>query len=104
LWPCCFVGAVPYIHTTPEQLVHTFQTDSYNTFQEVLNRFGGVEQFNLRNRKIEDIINSVEWQTIWNDVFKENSLRVCARTCGKFPEVKISQCRDQFIELENFNE
>lgn len=104
LWPCCFVGAVPYIYTKPEQMVHTFQQDSYETFQAVMEQFGGVEKFNLRNRTIEEIINSHEWQTVWDKTFKENSLRVCTRTCGKFPEVAISQCRDQFIELENFNE
>jgi len=104
LWPCCFVGAVQYIHTKPEQLVHSFQNDSYETFVKTMSKFGGVEQFNLRNRSVEEIINSDTWQTVWDDTFKENSLRVCTRTCGKFPEVSISQCRDQFIELEKFNE
>lgn len=104
LWPCCFVGAVPYIHTKPEQLVHTFQNDSYATFQTVMEKFGGMEQFNLRNRTIEEIINSAEWQTVWDDTFKENSLRVCTRTCGKFPEPVVSQCRDQFLNLEEFDE
>jgi len=104
LWPCCFVGAVPYIHTKPDQLVHSFQNDSYTTFQTVMEQFGGVERFNLRDRTIEEIVDSNEWQTVWNENFTKNTLRVCTRTCGKFPEVEISQCRDQFIELEKFNE
>lgn len=104
LWPCCFVGAVPYIHTRPEQLVHNYQQDSYASLMAVLDRFGGIEQFNIRNRSIQEIINSTEWQTVWDDVFANNELMVCARVCGKFPEKIISQCRDQFVELENFNE
>jgi len=104
IWPCCFVGAVPSIHTKPEQLVHEFQNDSYNTFVETMHKFGGVEQFNLRNRTIQEIIDSNEWQTIWDQTFKDKSLRVCTRTCGKFDKPTISQSRDQFIELEKFNE
>lgn len=104
LWPCCFVGAVPYIYTKPEQLVHEFQRDSSSSLQQVLKRFGGMEQFNLRNRTIEEIVDSVEWQTVWDETFKDNSLRVCTRVCGKFPEPVISQCRDQFLDLEKFNE
>lgn len=104
VWPCCFVGAVPYIHTKPEQLVYEFQNDSYNTFVETMNKFGGVSQFNLRNRTIQEIVDSIEWQTVWDQTFKDNSLRVCTRTCGKFDKPVISQCRDQFIELEKFDE
>ena len=102
LWPCCFVGAVPYIYAKPEQLVYNYQQDSYASLQKVLERFGGLEQFNLRNRSIKEIIDSDEWQTVWDDVFANNDLMVCARVCGKFPEKIISQCRDQFLELENF--
>lgn len=104
LWPCCFVGAVPYIHARPEQLVYNYQQDSYASLLAVLEKFGGIEQFNLRNRSIKEIVDSTEWQTIWDEVFKNNELMVCARVCGKFPEKIISQCRDQFLELENFNE
>jgi MoaA/NifB/PqqE/SkfB family radical SAM enzyme len=104
LWPCCFVGAVPYIHATPEQLVYAYQQDSATTFNAMLARFGGMEQFNLRNRSVEAIVNSDEWQTVWDDIFANNKLHVCARVCGKFPEPVISQCRDQFLDLDNFNE
>ena len=104
LWPCCFVGAVPYIHTKPEQLVHNYQQDSFTTFQQVMARFGGMQYFNLRNHSIQEIIDSEAWQTVWDETFKDNSLRVCTRTCGKFPTPTVSQCRDQFLELEEFNE
>ena len=104
LWPCCFVGAVPYIHAKPEQLVYDFQTNSKATLMSVLEKFGGMERFNLRNNSIQDIVDSNEWQTVWNDSFTGNKLHVCARTCGKFPEPTISQCRDQFLDLDNFNE
>lgn len=101
LWPCCFVGAVQTIYTKPEQLVHSFQTDSLDTLHKVLEQMGDL---NLRNQSIKDIVDSEAWQTVWNKAFKDNSLRVCTRTCGKFPEAPISQSRDQFLDLEKFNE
>jgi len=104
LWPCCFVGAVPYLYTEPTQIVHGFQQDSREMFFELIEKFGGMEQFNLRNRSIEEIVNSKEWQTIWTDSFTDNPLRVCTRTCGKFPTPVLSQSRDQFLDLKEFNE
>lgn len=104
LWPCCFVGAVPYIHVKPEQLVYSFQIDSRASLYETLEKFGGIERFNLEKNSIQDIVDSNEWQTVWDSGFKENKPLACVRTCGKFPEPTISQCRDQFLDLENFNE
>lgn len=100
LWPCCFVGAVQSIYTKPDQLAHGFQTDSYETLQQVLGQLGDL---NLRNHSIQDIIDSTAWQDVWPNIFKDNSLRVCTRTCGKFPQSPISQSRDQFLDLEQYD-
>lgn len=104
IWPCCFVGAVPYIHVKPEQLVYDFQTNSKKSLFETIERFGGIERFNLSKHSIASIIDSNNWQTIWDSGFEKNEPLVCVRICGKFPEPTISQCRDQFIDLENFND
>jgi len=104
LFPCCFVGATPYIHSYEHQLVHAFRLDSQNSLNQLLDKFGGIEYFNLQNRSIQEIIDSDNWQTLWNQSFEGNKLHVCARTCGKFEEPTISQCRDQFLDLEKFNE
>lgn len=104
LYPCCFVGATPYLHSNPSQLVHDYRLESQASLQRVLDRFGGLEYFNLRNYSMQEIVDSEAWQTIWDDSFTNNKLHVCARTCGKFPEPIISQCRDQFLDLDTFNE
>ena len=104
LWPCCFVGATPYIHTNEHQLVHTYQTDSKQSLQRLVDQFGGIEQFNLRNHTIQEVVDSEQWQTLWNHSFTDDKLPVCVRTCGKFPEKIISQCRDQFVDLDTFDE
>jgi len=104
LWPCCFIGATPYIYTKEEQLVHAYQTDSSASFSSLVDEFGGMDAFDLNLHSIQEIVDSEAWQTKWNRVFKDNSVHVCARVCGKFPEPTISQCRDQFLDLEVFNE
>lgn len=101
LWPCCFTGGVPYLYSAPGQLLVDFKDDSRATLKEVMDKIGSTD---LRNRSIEDIVDSVEWQTLWNQAFDDNTVLVCARVCGKFPEPIVSQCRDQFLELDNFNE
>lgn len=101
LWPCCFTGGVPYLYSAPGQLLVNFKDDSRASLKAVMDKIGDTD---LRNRSIEEIVDSVEWQTLWNQAFKDNSVLVCARVCGKFPEPIVSQCRDQFLDLDNFNE
>ena len=102
VWPCCFLGSVLYQYSKPDRLVWNFMNDSLASLNIALEKFGGIEALNLNNRSIEEIVNSNEWQTIWNSGFEDKSILMCARVCGKFTEVKISQCRDQFLELDKF--
>lgn len=104
LWPCCFLASVPYQHSTPDKLVYGFMQDSIDSLNTAVAKFGGMDKLDLHQHSIKDIVDSNEWQTVWNDGFEDNSILMCARVCGKFPEVEISQCRDQFLELDTFNE
>jgi MoaA/NifB/PqqE/SkfB family radical SAM enzyme len=104
IWPCCFLASVPYQYATPDKLVFNFMNDSTTSLMKALEAFGGISGLDLRKRTIQEIVDSNEWQTVWNEGFKTNSILMCARVCGKFPEVEVSQCRDQFLELKEFNE
>ena len=104
VFPCCFIAGLPYTHAIPTQLVYDYRNDAQESLQKLLTRFGGMEYFNIRNYSIESIVDSEAWQTLWDEAFKENTLPTCARTCGKFPEPIVSQCRDQFVDLDEFNE
>ncbi len=104
LWPCCFLASVPYQHSTPDKLVYGFMQDSIDSLNTAITKFGSINKLDLHQHTIKDIIDSNEWQTVWNEGFEDNSILMCARVCGKFPEVEISQCRDQFLELDTFNE
>jgi hypothetical protein len=57
-----------------------------------------LDELSLKDKSIEDIINSEKWQRIWAD----NKLPTCARQCGKWDTNIISQSKDQFISLDKF--
>lgn len=104
LWPCCYTGGVLYQYSLPGQVIANFHIDNKASMNKVLDKFGGIEGLNLRKRTIEDIVDSKEWQEEWNKSFEDNSLVMCVRTCGKFPEPVISQGRDQFLNVREFYE
>jgi len=104
LWPCCFVGGAPYHYTDPKFLVHDYRTYNLDMVNKALDHFGGMEGINLRTHSIKDIVDSIEWQNVWDASFTVDKIPVCARTCGKFNQPVISQCRDQFLELDEFDE
>lgn len=103
-WPCCFLASVPYQYSRPEKLVWDFMNHSKRSLDNALESFGGIEGLNINKRSIKDIVNSHAWQTVWNKGFEDKSVVMCARVCGKFKTVDISQCRDQFLELDIFDE
>lgn len=104
LWPCCFLASVPYQYATPDKLVYNFMNDSTASLLAAITVFGGMDGLDLRTHTIEEIVNGHAWQTMWNERFEDKSILMCARVCGKFPEVEVSQCRDQFLDLKEFNE
>jgi MoaA/NifB/PqqE/SkfB family radical SAM enzyme len=104
LWPCAFVGGTLSIYAEPGSLVEGFTKDSHDSLMAMIDKFGGKESFNLHKHTIEEIVNSDAWQHLWDESFTKSKLHVCSRTCGKFDQDIVSQCRDQFLDLENFDE
>lgn len=101
-WPCCFLASVPYQYSRPNKLVWDFMTHSKESLTAALEAFGGIEGLNLNKHPIKELINSEAWQTVWNKGFEDKSVIMCARVCGKFTKVEVSQCRDQFLDLDVF--
>jgi len=103
LWPCAWMGAVPYIYIKPDDITYDFQKENHQTLLDRIELFGGKDALDLTKHTIKDIIDSPAWQTLWNDGFEKKTPLVCIRVCGKFNKPIIGQCKDQFINLDNFN-
>ena len=101
LWPCCFVGAVPYIYAPMTEITHNYHNDTKAQIRDLLTYIGTTD---LSHRSIKDIINSSEWQSAWQIYWNEKKLATCSRTCGKFPEKIITQYGDQFLKTEEISE
>ena len=104
LWPCCFLGSVPYVFESFKEVTHNYHADQKENIKDFINYLGGEHAVDLRNRSLKEIIESNEWQSAFSLYWGEKKLPTCARTCGKFSKKIISQYGDQFINSETINE
>jgi MoaA/NifB/PqqE/SkfB family radical SAM enzyme len=92
VYPCCWIASVPYSYV-PEDGAFEIRTEMLKKHHELMNRLGHT---NAIDRSINDIIDSHEYQTVWNEFWTTNKLITCARTCG-INEVKFAQPKDQIV-------
>lgn len=103
LWPCCWLGALPYIYSEQQDLIHAYQTEQTSAINELVDSIGGYGSIDLRNRSIKDILDDPKWRNVWKRYWDQKRLATCAKTCGTFPEKIITQYDDQFIKVEELN-
>jgi hypothetical protein len=104
LWPCCWIGMIPYTYSKPNDIVHEYQTEQTTVINELIESLGGYSAIDLGSRSIKDILSDTKWKTIWSEYWQDKKLATCAKTCGVFPEKILTQYDDQFIKVEIFNE
>ncbi len=98
-YACCWLANIPYSHIS-EDAVMDIREKMLEQHHKMIGRLG---EINLLNRSIEDIIDSDAYQDMWDDMWHKDKSIVCARTCGRHPEAKISKNTDQFQEYTEFN-
>mgnify|MGYP006268463523 CR=1 FL=1 len=91
LYPCCWVASVPYSYIHPDGAfeVRSKMLEQHN---ELMSRLGNT---NTLIRSVKDIIESTEYQTVWDEYWNTNKLIVCARTCGI--NTDFAKPKDQFV-------
>jgi MoaA/NifB/PqqE/SkfB family radical SAM enzyme len=100
VYPCCWVGAVPYTWQNTQDGAQSVRKEMYREHLELLNDLNGPESINAIFRPLKDIINDSRWQEIWDKIWLEKRSIVCARTCGS---VDFSQPKDQFKDRYQFD-
>jgi hypothetical protein len=103
IWPCCWLGALPYIYSNPTDLIHTYQTDQTAIINQLIESIGGYESIDLTKRSIKDILEDIQWKSVWQEYWDKKLLATCAKTCGTFPHKVLTRPEDQFLKVENFN-
>lgn len=102
LWPCCYIGSLPYTYSKPTDIIYEYQSDQTNIINSLIESVGGYSSIDLRNRTIKEILEDDHWSLIWKDYWDKKQLATCAKTCGIFPEKIMMQYDDQFVGKEKF--
>lgn len=98
MMPCCWLASVPYTYIESNHAANV-RFEMLHQYNEMVSKLGGTEQINTMTRSIKDIINSDEYQNIWDDYWGENKLIVCARSCGRGKTDDFGKPRDQQSEV-----
>jgi hypothetical protein len=77
------------------------RSDILNQYNLMVESLGGLDSLNCINRDIKDIVNSNEYQNVWNDYWGDNKLFTCARVCGK--KLEFTPPIGQYEKRENIN-
>ena len=95
--PCCWVSSIPYTHYDPNHVNGDVSGAIKSQYDKLISDFGGIDKLDAA-KGIKNIIDSEAWQSMWDKKWNEEKLITCARVCGKFKSVEISQPNDQFID------
>lgn len=95
LYPCCWIASVPYSYIEEDGAWHV-RSEMLNQHNDLMQKLGNT---NTIDRTVEEIINSIEYQTAWEEYWSSKKLITCARTCGVAPSITFSQPKDQIAHV-----
>lgn len=95
IFPCCFLASAPYNHNNPQSIVADIRQQILDQYYELVNDLGGLDSLNAVQHGVEQIINSSQWQSVWEPYWNQKKLITCARVCGVS---KLSKPNDQFVK------
>lgn len=93
LYPCCWLGSVPFNYIK-EDGSHQARFEMLEQHKEMISRLGTI---NTLEKSIQEIIDSTEYQTCWDEYWTTNKLITCAKTCGVTNSVKFSKPTEQIV-------
>lgn len=95
VFPCCWLASAPYTYIDQGNEATEIKTEMLCQYHDLVKSLGGIHNINAVNKSLEDIVNSVEYQTVWNEYWTTKKLITCVRACGKADISKFSKSRDQ---------
>lgn len=82
IYPCCWIAVIPYKHIRNDA-AYNISCDMLTQHNAIINDFGGENNINALTFSIEDVINSKNYQSLWQKYWDNHELIVCAKECGK---------------------
>jgi len=103
VFPCCWIAMIPYHPPETEKSIIHIRNEINREYWKIVNDFGGRKNLNATLKTVKDIVDSKEYQNLWDWYWSEKSIITCARMCGKVKDL-YSKPNDQFTETQNFYE
>ena len=92
LLPCCWLASVPYSYINPDESLEV-RTEMLNQHRALVKSLGNINTF---TQSVKTIVESVQYQTVWDNYWTTNKLITCARTCGT--NTDFAKPRDQIVK------
>ena len=92
LLPCCWLASVPYSYINPDEAFEV-RSEMLKQHHDLTSKLGNINSF---TRSVEEIVNSEQYQTVWDEYWTTNKLITCARTCGV--NTNFAKPRDQIVK------
>lgn len=99
--PCCFLASTPYNFIGPLDIAKHIKLQIRSQYEDLIQDLGNTCAL---EKSVEEIIESNEWQTVWEKYWSTKKLITCARTCGVLKENNLSKPKDQFTKVVQLNE
>jgi len=100
LFPCCWLGAIPYNTKDLENELLEVRTAIHADYYDLVESLGGIDNLDITKKSIKDIVNSKEYQSVWDFYWNDRKLITCGRSCGKAQNVEFSKPNDQFVKKD----
>lgn len=97
VFPCCWLPQIIYQAQDEISEMLPIRNEILKQYHQLVESLGGIDNINAETKSIKDIIDSIEYQTVWDYYWNENKLITCVRSCGVMPEI-FSTPRDQFVD------
>jgi len=101
IMPCCWLSSIPETYYDNKFVDKSIDDEIKSQYNKLVNDLGGPDAIDAFNG-IKNVVESNAYQTVWNKYWTEEKLITCARICGKFKNVKLSQPNDQFLENHSY--
>jgi MoaA/NifB/PqqE/SkfB family radical SAM enzyme len=102
LYGCCWIGTVPYQAQDEWASLLPIRKEIIDQHNEMIGRFGGYDGISTFIHSVESIIDSETYQTMWNELWGEKKMIMCARICGT--NTNLSKPTDQAKTKEKLYE
>jgi len=98
IWPCSYMSSGPYLYSTPDEYVYNYHQENAASINNVLSKFN--KSLNIIDRQsLGEVVDSDEWQTIWEESFKKYPTLTCSKLCGN---IGVPTSEDQILKEEKF--